>query len=88
MRKDILMTTCKCGGREPGDLIINREYLDDVIRRKEALTKTATLAAVIKLLEQHKQMWFSQSLTAGSSAFWNNKVKTTNELIKEIEEML
>ena len=82
------MTTCKCGGREPGDLIIQREYLDEIIQRKEGLTRTATLAAVIKLLEQHKQMRFSQSLTAGSSAFWNNKVKTTNELIKEIEEML
>lgn len=88
MRKALAMTTCKCGGREPGDLIMTREWLDGLMSRSQRHGKELAIKEILHLLQQQKQLWFSQSLTAGTSQFWQNKVKTTDELIREIEEML
>ena len=86
MRKTLQFTTCRCDKHE-GDLVMTREHFHEVILRNATAAREVTLDHVIQLLTQQKQMWFSQSLTAGSSAFWDNKVKTTEQLIKEIEEL-
>lgn len=80
------MTTCHCD-KNKGDLVMTRDHFHDSLRRHRELARQQALQAVIEMLHKNAQMWFAQSLTAGSSAFWQNKVKTTNELIKEIEEL-
>ncbi len=86
MRDTLPRTICRCGKNE-GDLVMSREHFQDTLLIHTNAAREVTLNHVIQLLTQQKQMWFSQSLTAGSSAFWDNKVKTTEQLIKEIEEL-
>jgi hypothetical protein len=84
MRETLPRTICRCGKNE-GDLVMSREHFQETILINANAAREVTLDHIIQLLTQQKQMWFSQSLTAGSSAFWANKVKTTEQLIKEIE---
>lgn len=86
MRKPLAMTTCRCD-KNDGDLVITREYLDKLIAYNQLKTRTEVLDLVIDLLNTKRKIWFHQSLTAGTATFWQNKVKTTEQLLNEIEEM-
>lgn len=84
LRRTLVMTKCMCE-RIEDPLVMTRDLLSDTIRHNRYNQKIETLELVIDLLNKQKQLWFSQSLTAGTSTFWNNKVQTTDQLIKEIE---
>ena len=86
MRETLPRTICRCG-RNQDDLVMSREHFQDTILINANAARDVTLDHVIQLLTQQKQMWFSQSLTAGTAKFWIHKVKTTEHLIKEIEEL-
>lgn len=77
---------CRCDAR-PQDLTMSRAYLDDLLKLENNKAKIEILDEVIDALNAKKQLWFSQSLVAGSATFWQNKVKTTDQLINEIEEI-
>lgn len=80
------MTTCKCRENHK-NLVMTREYLDDLIKLKENRKRIETIDQVIDLLAIHHEKWFQQSLTAGSAPYWANKVTTTQQLMNELEEM-
>lgn len=86
MRSGIEMTKCLCERMED-PLVMSRNLFTDVIRHNKTLEREQTLDLVIDLLNKQKQLWFSQSLTAGSATFWNNKVQTTEQLLHEIEKL-
>jgi len=77
-------TTCTCNKR-PGEwksveqtwAIQNDEMMKQIHREQMR-------DQIIKLLQQHHQAWFAQSLNIGSGAFWANKAATTQALINEI----
>lgn len=80
------MTKCLCE-RIEDPLVMTRDLFADTIRHNRANEKDQVLDLVLDLLNKQKQLWFSQSLTAGSATFWNNKVKTTEQLLHEIEKL-
>lgn len=45
-----------------------------------------TIKDILNILHVKREIWFHQSLTAGSATFWNHKVQTTQQLMNEIEE--
>ena len=77
------MTTCKC--REvPNQLVMSRALFEDQLRMKLEQGRKESIEDILKLLEVHRALWFSQSLNIGSGAFWANKAATTQSLITEI----
>jgi hypothetical protein len=86
LNETLVMTTCKCRENEK-NLVMSRQYLDDLIKLKTDRQNIVTIDKVIDLLAVHHDVWFHQSLTAGSSAFWNNKVATVKQLMNQLEEM-
>ena len=82
----LVMTTCKCR-ENTSNLVMTRNYLDDLLNNKSALARKQAMDDVVELLETHKNLWFSQSLNIGSGTFWANKAQTTQALITEIRKL-
>lgn len=82
----LIMTTCKCR-ENASNLVMTRNYLNDLLNNKSALARKQAMDDVLELLETHKNLWFSQSLNIGSGAFWSNKAQTTQALITEIRKL-
>jgi len=66
---------------------MSRAYLEDLLKLERNKTKIEVMDEIIDLLNSKKAVWFHQTLVAGSATFWQNKVKTTEQLINEIEEI-
>lgn len=81
------MTTCKCRETEKDNLVMTRNYLNDLTNNIERKTRTQVTDEIIELLQTHQNLWFSQSLNIGSGAFWANKASTTQALITEIRKI-
>jgi hypothetical protein len=85
-QRGLIMTTCKCR-ENTNNLVMTRNYLDDLLNNKTRLARKQAMTDVLELLETHKNLWFSQSLNIGSGAFWSNKASTTQALITEIRKL-
>jgi hypothetical protein len=81
------MTTCKCRENDKDNLVMTRNYLNDLTEAKERVARSQTIDEIIELLQTHQNLWFSQSLNIGSGAFWANKAQTTQALITEIRKI-
>lgn len=81
------MTTCKCRENNKDNLVMTRNYLNDLTQAKEAATRTQTINEIIELIQTHQNLWFSQSLNIGSGAFWANKAQTAQALVTEIRKI-
>ena len=81
------MTTCKCRENNKDNLVMTRNYLNDLTEAKERVARSQTIDEIIELLQTHQNLWFSQSLNIGSGAFWANKAQTTQALITEIRKI-
>jgi hypothetical protein len=82
------MTTCKCRENDKDNLVMTRNYLQNLTEAKERVARTQAVEEIIELLQTHQNLWFSQSLNIGSGAFWANKASTTQALITEIRKKL
>ena len=83
------MTKCKC--RPQSDLefkSIEKEWYLQQLKYARDLAKKDALKEVIALIQNQQHIWFSQSLTAGSQAFWTNKVQASQTIVKQIEELI
>lgn len=84
--KGLVMTTCKC--RENiNNLVMTRNYFNDMLETKIKQGRTQAINEVLELLQTHQNLWFSQSLNIGSGTFWANKASTTQALITEIRKL-
>jgi hypothetical protein len=81
------MTTCKCRENDKDNLVMTRNYLQNLTEAKERVARTQAVEEIIELLQTHQNLWFSQSLNIGSGAFWANKAQTTQALITEIRKI-
>ena len=79
------MTTCKCG-KSPDDLVMSRNYLQELNRYVANLERLNTFDAIIEHLVAKKETYFHQSLVGGEK-FWTVKAKAIENLINELEEM-
>jgi hypothetical protein len=79
----LVMTTCKCR-ENTNNLVMTRNFYNDRVRDNILAGRKDAIEEVLELLEVHKNLWFAQSLTIGSGAFWANKAQTTQALITEI----
>jgi hypothetical protein len=79
----LVMTTCKCR-ENTNNLVMTRNFYNERVRDNILAGRKDAIEEVLELLEVHKNLWFSQSLTIGSGAFWANKAQTTQALITEI----
>ena len=86
LRKGIEMTKCMCE-RIEDPLVMTRELLADTVRFNRNNQRLDTLDEVIDLLNKHRQLWFTQSLSAVSVGYWRNKIQTIDLLLVEMEEM-
>jgi hypothetical protein len=77
------MTTCKCR-ENTNNLVMTRNFYNERVEANIMAGRKDAIEEVLELLETHKNLWFSQSLTIGSSTFWANKAQTTQALITEI----
>ena len=77
------MTTCKCR-ENVNNMVMTRNFYNERVRDNILAGRKDAIEEVLELLEVHKNLWFSQSLTIGSGAFWANKAQTTQALITEI----
>jgi hypothetical protein len=68
-------------------LVMTRELLADTIKFNRNNQRFDTLDEVIDLLNKHRQLWFTQSLSAVSIGYWRNKIQTIDLLLVEMEEM-
>jgi len=86
LRRGLQMTKCMCEGiKDP--LVMTRELLADTIKFNRNNQRFDTLDEVIDLLNKHRQLWFTQSLSAVSIGYWRNKIQTIDLLLVEMEEM-
>lgn len=88
LSETLVMTTCKCRENDKDNLVMTRNYLQNLTDAKERLVRRETIEEIIELLQTHQNLWFSQSLNIGSGAFWANKAQTTQALITEIRKKL
>ena len=79
----LVMTTCKCR-ENTNNMVMTRNFYNERVRDNILAGRKDAIEEVLELLEVHKNLWFSQSLTIGSGAFWANKAQTTQALITEI----
>jgi L-lactate utilization protein LutB len=79
----LVMSTCKCR-ENVNNLVMTRNFFNERIRDNILAGRKDAIEEVLELLEVHKNLWFSQSLTIGSGAFWANKAQTAQALITEI----
>jgi L-lactate utilization protein LutB len=77
------MTTCKCR-ENVNNMVMTRNFYNERVRDNILAGRKDAIEEVLELLEVHKNLWFSQSLTIGSGAFWANKAQTAQTLITEI----
>jgi hypothetical protein len=77
------MSTCKCR-ENVNNMVMTRNFYNERVRDNILAGRKDAIEEVLELLEVHKNLWFSQSLTIGSGAFWANKAQTTQALITEI----
>jgi L-lactate utilization protein LutB len=77
------MTTCKCR-ENVNNMVMTRNFYNERVRDNILAGRKDAIEEVLELLEVHKNLWFSQSLTIGSGAFWANKAQTAQALITEI----
>jgi hypothetical protein len=87
LTETLVMTTCKCRENNKDNLVMTRNYLNDLTEAKERVARSQTIDEIIELLQTHQNLWFSQSLNIGSGAFWANKASTTQALITEIRKI-
>lgn len=80
------MTKCMCE-RIEDPLVMTRELLADTVRFNRNNQRFETLDEVIDLMNKHRQLWFTQSLSAVSIGYWRNKIQTIDLLLVELEEM-
>lgn len=78
------MTTCKCihGPR----LVMTRAFLGDLLRFKADSEREKTIEKIVQHLQTKSDVYFGQSLIGGATYF-AHKVRTIEELIKEIKEI-
>ena len=86
LRRGLQMTKCMCE-RIEDPLVMTRELLADTIKFNRNNQRFDTLDEVIDLLNKHRQLWFTQSLSAVSVGYWRNKIQTLDLLLVEMEEM-
>lgn len=86
MRGTLQMTKCMCE-QITDPLVMTRELLADTVRFNRNNQRLETLDEIVDLLNKHRQLWFSQSLTAVTQTYWKNKIQTIDLLLVEIEEM-
>jgi hypothetical protein len=77
------MSTCKCR-ENTNNMVMTRNFYNERVRDNILAGRKDAIEEVLELLEVHKNLWFSQSLTIGSGAFWANKAQTAQALITEI----
>jgi L-lactate utilization protein LutB len=77
------MSTCKCR-ENVNNMVMTRNFYNERVRDNILAGRKDAIEEVLELLEVHKNLWFSQSLTIGSGAFWANKAQTAQTLITEI----
>jgi L-lactate utilization protein LutB len=77
------MSTCKCR-ENVNNMVMTRNFYNERVRDNILAGRKDAIEEVLELLEVHKNLWFSQSLTIGSGAFWANKAQTAQALITEI----
>jgi hypothetical protein len=77
------MTTCKCR-ENTNNMVMTRNFYNERVEANIMAGRKDAIEEVLELLEVHKNLWFSQSLTIGSGAFWANKAQTAQALITEI----
>jgi hypothetical protein len=77
------MTTCKCR-ENVNNMVMTRNFYNERVKDNILAGRKDAIEEVLELLEVHKNLWFSQSLTIGSGAFWANKAQTAQALITEI----
>jgi hypothetical protein len=65
-------------------MVMTRNLYNERVRDNILAGRKDAIEEVLELLEVHKNLWFSQSLTIGSGAFWANKAQTAQALITEI----
>jgi hypothetical protein len=82
-KNGLQMTTCKCR-ENVNNMVMTRNFYNERVRDNILAGRKDAIEEVLELLEVHKNLWFSQSLTIGSGAFWANKAQTTQALITEI----
>jgi len=82
----LVMTTCKCR-EDTTNLVMTRQYLQDLAEAKARVARSDAIQEVIDLIQTHQQLWFSQSLNIGSGPFWANKSATAQALVTEIRKL-
>jgi hypothetical protein len=86
LRGPLEMTKCLCENiADP--LVMTRELLADTVRFNRNNQRFETLDEVIDLMNKHRQLWFTQGLSAISQSYWRNKIQTIDLLLVELEEM-
>jgi len=86
LRGTLQMTKCLCENMTD-PLVMTRELFADTVRFNRNNQRFETLDEVIDLLNKHRQLWFTQSLSAVSVGYWRNKIQTLDLLLVEMEEM-
>lgn len=86
MRGTLQMTKCLCS-QMTDPLVMTRELFADTVRFNRNNQRLESLDEVIDLLNKHRQLWFTQSLSAVSVGYWRNKIQTIDLLLVELEEM-
>jgi hypothetical protein len=86
LRGTFQMTKCMCE-RIEDPLVMTRELLADTVRFNRNNQRFETLDEVIDLMNKHRQLWFTQGLSAISQSYWKHKIQTIDLLLVELEEM-
>ena len=79
-----MSTECKCNNRPGIWKSVEQEWAIKNAEMMKSIHREEMVKEIVKLMEAHHQVWFSQSLNIGSGAFWANKASTTKQLINEI----
>jgi len=86
LRGTLQMTKCLCS-QMTDPLVMTRELFADTVRFNRNNQRFETLDDVIDLLNKHRQLWFTQGLSAVSQSYWQHKIQTIDLLLVELEEM-
>jgi hypothetical protein len=85
----IVMSKCKCRPQAGVEFkSIEKEWYLGQLQYARDLARKDAIKEVITLIQTQQHIWFSQSLTAGSQAFWTNKVQSAQTIIKQLEELI
>ena len=86
MRRSLEMTKCMCE-RIEDPLVMTRQLLSDTVKFNRNNQRLDTIDEVIDLLNKHRNLWFSQSLTSTTQSYWTNRIKVAEMLMTELEDM-